>query len=285
MAEKVLKKLPNLDQNCMRKLGSGSSSDAFKVCHINTNCTKCFIAKVGHKPDYIDPVEAAISKHATEAVKGTDYEHLVPKFWSYGETKDGIQILSSVYTDNYGDMVDFMKTKWAWLSVPQFASLLVEIFCTLDFLFKKIGVIHMDLKLENVLIINGTFNRVLTFGDGKRAILPVNMRYSAMVIDYGNAYSWKDSTREFKGEVLDNSPIYGSESEFKGACYFSGFDVFRFFYNLSVFEPYMNASLLKFWHELKKKVFSGFYDELVKVMNPAYSMLSREGCFLSLIHI
>ena len=281
LAADILRNVQGFDNTCLRLLGAGRSSTAFKVCYDNTNCSRCLISKVGHKPGDLDELEVALQRSATIAAKGTDYENLVSKFAGYVKTPEGIQILNSFYRDNYGDMDNFMSPNWAKISVPQFASFLVEIFSTLDFLFKKIGFIHMDLKLDNVLIIDGSVHRVLTFGDGKRATMPY-MPYSAMVIDFGNAYSWKDSARQYRGKQYNNSDIYGPESEFKGSCTFPGFDVFRFFHIISLYETRMSLELRTFWTEAKKKVFAGFYESLVALMNPKYGMLSRDGCRLML---
>lgn len=279
MSEEILKNIQGLDHTCLQRLSSGATGTAFKVCRENTNCVDCLIAKVGHKPGDLDELEAAFDKSANTAVKGTEYEPLVSKFAGFSVTPEGIQILSSFYNANFGDMKDFMSSRWATISVPQFASLLIEIFATLDFLFQKIGFVHMDLKLDNVLIIPGTNNRELNLGDGLKATLPDNMNYSAMVIDYGNGYSSKDSAREFKGAVLDNSTAYDVTTEFQGACYYPGFDVFRFFYTVTQNEYRMSQPLLRFWQEARKKVFSGFYDQLAKRTLPRYGMLSGDGCY------
>ena len=267
---------PSINLGCTKELSSGATGTGYKVC--DHGCKQCRIAKVGKFEGALDPLEAAFDYNANEVVKGTPYKYLVSKFIDFVRTPDHREVLYSEFNDNHGDMESFMSTRWQTIEVSQFASLLLEIFATLDYLHTHMGFLHMDLKLDNVLVIDATPESRFPLGDGTRVQRAPGVKYSAMVIDYGNGYARADSSRTFEGKIWPNSEIYAAGStDFAGKCYYPAFDVIRLFFWLYEIRNTCSPKLSAFIEKCTDLMFNGHIDALSRYRN-RYYMLDKDGC-------
>ena len=282
---------------CQKSLGEGAHGSAEKQC-FDDACTNCRVIKTSlynDKDSFLR--EAALDDALQIAVIGTPYEKLVPKFYMY-EDRGTQQVIETSWNPNVGNMEAYLK-KHAHTMTPQtFARLLAQIFSTLAFLHEKIGFRHMDLKCDNVLIVNN--NEPFVFAsvgpqiidslpitaevDGEYKNINLNLPYSnvsAMIIDFGNSDVKKGLT--YRGIPVQEEDIYIKGSVFDGQCNFQAFDVFRMIADIyNIFKNFRaKPTFYPILEKLKTTIFGDFFDKTFnnsKSYIEDFRMLNSTGC-------
>jgi serine/threonine protein kinase len=283
---------PKFVRRCSKKLGEGNSGAATKECY-NPDCTNCRVVKKSLDDDYVSFFrEAAIDDRLqTAAKKSKAYEKLVPKFYSFFNNAHKRQTIETSWNPNEGDFKTFLDREFMVINRPQFARFLAQIFCTLAFLHKEVGFVHMDLKCDNVLIITDDEhfesseiayeNHLPLAYDGKNFMLDLPYGpQSAMVIDFGNGFTDDFVYRNF---IIEKTNIYSKGTEFGGECDFQAFDAFRLFVNIyDMMKSYhIEPAFAEFFIRLVGKIFGKFFMKTLHdktSYNKGYQMLNAKGC-------
>ena len=229
---------------CTKKLGSGINT-AYKVCRKTSNCSECAVLKIGEE---VEPYEVEFIKKLQNATRGTKYANSVIHFLSAPKVGSSLALLTE-YTPNLGDMDDYFK-KYT-ISVQIMKSILEQLFSLLDYLYDKVGFLHMDLKPKNILIAPPP--------DHPRVVL----------IDYGSSYDGK----------IKGTNVYDTNREFgpgKYSLYRPAFDIFRLFDCLDDYR--FSRSVQNYVNSLRMRLLgnlSQYHKEDLYIQE--YAMLTRKG--------
>lgn len=201
---------------CTKHLGG----EAYRVCK-DLSCTNCVLLKVD-----VSLQEIKLLKKITERTHGhrffkeavlqykDDFAYL-PKTSFGPETR----LLVTNYIQ--GPVLQDVADK---LSQKDLIAILLIVFVTLDYLHRTESILHMDLKGENIALRPWPFETGVSFRvTGQGTFHVPKMRYFPVVLDFGNATNGK----------LFTTKVYNG-GQWKGRCYFPGFDIFRLLGSLPV---------------------------------------------------
>jgi serine/threonine protein kinase len=194
---------------CTKHIGG----DAYRYCS-DSECSRCILVKLD-----VMPQEIKLLKRITERTSGhrffkeavlqyKDDLPYVPKTTFGPETR----ILVTNYVK--GPTLQAISNR---LSRKDLTATLLLVFLTLDYLHRSESILHMDLKGENIVMKPWPFDTGLRLRVTGHGIFVVpKMTYFPVVVDFGNATNGK----------IFGTTVY-DKGQWKGRCYFPGFDIFR----------------------------------------------------------
>lgn len=129
-------------------LGEGAYGTVHKICD-NKNCyaSKTFKDEDDDRYTYTEYVqEKTMLELVNQTLKGTQFHSFIVKPVS---TKEKRTINTEFDSNTIGTL-----SKLKNIDLPQMKVFLIEIFGTLDYLYETRSILHMDLKSQNIIVVN-----------------------------------------------------------------------------------------------------------------------------------
>ena len=275
---------------CSEVIGEGATGIARKVCE-DPGCTNCLVVKEGRGNSFIDLDEVQVTQEAWKIAKASRaYKYHVSEFVDakiIGRTKDDeIKFsLETKFVENYGDFQNVFA-KQDFITKEILAHFMIQTVLTMDYLWTKGNLLHMDIKPANILAAKWPIDSkgsyiaeilpVASSNDKIKFMLP-GVPYWATLIDFGNAVYYNNDYREWVGSTIyDGKP-------WEGQCYVPSFDIFRLLDSVDRLSFRMTPDAMDLFRQIVASSFisPNFMKDFKKIgslYDGRFGMLTGLGC-------
>lgn len=207
-------------------MGSGAYGKVEKLC-LKSNCTSCVAIKTFYEKENLPDqtfsdftYEKYLTNKVNGALKGTQFHNFITKPVNLKNYTN--ELVTEFYDNN---VFSTLKKHKQTLSVNDLQAFFIEVFGTLDYLWTNHKILHMDLKIDNLIVTFKTTEKVPREIKFKDFLVEIpSTKIIVKIIDWGLSV---DLLSKKYVDLIFNK----EEKDFQGQCYLPFFDLTHFLYD------------------------------------------------------
>ena len=216
-------------------MGSGTFGKVEKVCQ-NKNCTECFAVKTFFVSENLVnqsfndySYERYLTNKVHSVLKGTQFVFFISNPVTTSKLQKQGNVLITEYFEN-------ALQKNLKLTIEDIQAMFIEIFGTLDYLWTRHKILHMDLKVDNIIVtLKKSTEKIPKEINFKEFSVEIpESKLVTKIIDWGLSVDL--NSKKYVDTVFDKT-----EREIQGQCYSPFFDTTHFLESFKNLSPLIDS--------------------------------------------